>query len=512
MVYSKKKQLSLGIVFSYSAIIVQCLSGVIYTPIILQSLGQSEYGVYSLCMSFSGYLTIFDAGMNAAFVRFYVQTKTKDERKIPSLNGLFAKIFIILSLLSLTLGLLLSWKAEFVFGSKVSSAEYTLLKQLFAILAFSTSVTAFNCIFSSLIIANERFIFGKLINLSRTILAPVITIPFLLNGKGAETIFIVTLLLTIIVTIFNALYCFLVLKVQFDFGFRTSDKILIKAILVFAGAIGIQSIMDQLNWQIDKFVLARTSGTTEISIYSVGSTLNGYYITMSASMSNVFIVGINRLVALKKDNEISDLFVKTSRLFAYLVLLIMSGYCIFGKDFILKWAGAEHGTSYYIGLLLMLPITFSLTMGLGQDIARAKNVHKKQISINIAVSLCNFVVSIPLAIRFGAVGSALGTFICEVIICIIVQSIYYNNVVKLNMKEYYKEMLRMLRGLVIPVLYGVIILKFDLVKASFSSIAMYGLIYVLIYAVSMRAIVMNSYEKGLVFKAIRKVFKGVHNE
>ena len=509
MVGSKKRQLSLGIVFSYITIIVQCLSGVIYTPIILQSLGQSEYGVYSLCMSFSGYLTIFDAGMNAAFIRFYVQTKTKEERKIPLLNGLFAKIFIILSLLSLILGLLLSWKAEFVFGSKVSSTEYILLKRLFAILAFNTSVTVFNCIFSSLIIANEQFIFGKLINLSRTILSPIITVPFLLNGKGSEIIFTVNLLLTIMVTIFNALYCFLVLKVQFDFRFRTGDKMLIKTILVFAGAIVLQSIMDQLNWQIDKFVLAWTSGTIEISIYSVGSTLNTYYITIATSMSGVFIAEVNRLVALKRDNEVSTLFVKTSRLFALLVLLIMSGYCLFGKPFILRWAGAEYGSSYYVGLLLMLPVTVSLTMGLGQDIVRAKNVHKKQIFINIAVSVCNVIISIPLAIRFGAIGSALGTFICEVIICIVIQSIYYNNVAKLNMKEYYKEMIRMLRGLILPVLLGIIIMKLDLVKANFLSIAVYGLIYVCIYAGSMWLFGMNSYEKGLIKKAMGSVITKV---
>ena len=311
------------------------------------------------------------------------------------------------------------------------------------------------------------------------------------------------------VTIFNALYCFLVLKVQFDFGFRTGDGILIKTILVFAGAIVLQSIMDQLNWQIDKFVLAWTSGTVEISIYSVGSTLNTYYITIATSMSGVFIAEVNRLVALKRDNEVSTLFVKTSRLFALLVLLIMSGYCILGKPFILRWAGAEYGTSYYIGLLLMLPVTASLTMGLGQDIVRAKNVHKKQIFINISVSLCNFIISIPLAIKFGAIGSALGTFICEVIICIIVQSIYYNNIAKLNMKEYYKEMLRILRGLIFPVLFGIIIMKFELVKVNFFSVAVYGLIYVCIYVGSMWLFAMNSYEKGLIKRALGSVITKV---
>lgn len=500
----KKKQLSLGVIFSYFTIIAQCLSGIIYTPIILGSLGQSEYGVYSLCISFSGYLTIFNGGMNAAFVRFYVQTKTKDEKEIPALNGLFARIFMALSVLSLIVGFFISWKAEWLFGSKINASEYALLKELFVILAFTTSVTVINCIFGSLITANERFIFGKLVNLIQIIAAPVITIPMLLNGRGAATVFTIKLLLVVTVTVFNAVYCFAKLKTNFEFS--TVDRVLLKTILVFAGAIVIQSIMDQLNWQVDKLVLAWTSGTTEISLYSIGSTLNTYYITIASAMSGVFIAEINRLVAMGKGNELSRLFVKTSRVFALLVFLIMSGFCLFGKAFIMRWAGTDYEISYYVGLLLMLPVTVSLTMGLGQDIMRAKNVHKMQIFINIAVSFCNFLVSIPLAIKFGSVGSALGTFLCEIVICIIVQSIYYSKVGKLDMKAYYKEMFRILPGLVLPVVYGVAVNKMNFVKICYPSIGLHVLIYVCIYVASMWFFAMNDYEKSLAKKAANRVF------
>lgn len=499
----KKRQLSLGVVISYIAIIAQCLSGVIYTPIILHSLGQSQYGVYSLCISFSGYLTIFNAGINAAVVRFYIQTKTRDETKLPSLNGVFVRIFIIFAALSLLIGLVISWKAEWFFGSNIRSQEYVILKKLFVILAFTTCITVINCIFSSLIIANEKFIFAKLVNLIQIVLAPILTIPLLLNGYGSIAIFIIKLILTIAIVIFNAHYCFFKLRTKFEF--KRVEQGLLKSILVFAGAITIQSVMDQLNWQIDKFILARTRGTAEISVYSVGSTLNTYYITLSSTMSSVFIAEINRLVALNKNKEVSELFVKTSRIFALMVLLLMSGYCIFGKAFIERWAGKEYSISFYVGLLLMLPVTSSLTMGLGQDIVRAKNLHKKQIFINVMVCICNFIVSIPLAMMYGAIGSALGTFFCEIVICIIIQSIYYNNVANLNMRQYYMEMLHIIPGLVFPAIFGFVINKMRLVKSNYSSIILYALLYCIVYVVSMWIIVMNTTEKNMVRRAIKKL-------
>lgn len=499
----KKKQLSLGVVFSYITIIVQCLSGVAYTPIILSSLGQSEYGVYSLCLSFSGCLTIFNGGMNAAFVRFYVQAKTRDEGKLPALNGLFARVFIGLAAVALAAGLVISWKAELFFGSKINVDEYALLKELFAILAASTCVTVINCIFSSLITANEQFIFGKLVNLLQIVLAPVITIPLLLGGHGAAAVFAIKLLLTVVAMVFNAWYCFARIKARFEFS--AVDKVLLRSILVFAGAIAVQSVTDQLNWQVDKFVLAWTNGTSEVSVYSVGSMLNAYYIMIASAMSGVFIAEINRLAARGRDRELSDLFVKTSRIFALLVLLIMSGYCIFGKDFIMRWAGVEYGASYYVGLLIMLPVTPVLIMGLAQDITRAKNRHKMLIAVNTLVSLLNLVISIPLAMKFGAVGSAVGTFITEILIIVVIESIYWHRVVKLDIARVYMELLKMLRGLAMPFLFGCLINHFGFVKASWSSLFLWGVAYVAVYAVSMWLFAMNQYERRIAKKTVRKV-------
>ena len=499
---ARKTQMSFGIIFSYITIFAQCLTGILYTPIIINSLGQSEYGIYSLCISFSGYLTIFNGGMNAAYARYYVQTKTRDESKIPELNGLFVRIFLILASISLLAGFFISFKAEWIFGSKINADEYGLLKRLFVILALTTCVTVINCIYSSLIIANERFVFGKLVNLIQIILAPVCTIPLLFMGYRAEAVFVIKLILIILVTIFNALYCHIALKTEFKF--TTIDKVLLKSIIVFAGAILVQNIADLLYWQVDKFVLAWTNGTIEISIYSVGATFNSYYMMIGNAVSGVFIAEINRRVALEKDKELSALFVKASRILALMVFLVMSGFIIFGKNFITRWTGLEYEKSYYVGILVMLPVTASLTMGLGQDIVRAKNVHKLQIFINAVFCICNLLISIPLAIVCGAIGSAIGTFITEIINCIIVQTIYYYKIAKLDMKSYYKEMLKISKGLILPIIYGFIIVHFGILKSNYLSIGLNVLIYSTIYITSMWLFAMNNYEKRLVFNFVNK--------
>ena len=501
----RKKQMTAGVVFSYLSIAFKIISGVIYTPIILHSLGQSEYGVYSLCISFIGYLTILNGGMNAAYVRFYVQSKEKGDYSGRSINGIFLKIFFVLGAVGMLAGFLISANAEVLFGSKILPNEYEIFKKSLSVLSVTVLATSLNGVFSSCIIAHEKFVVGKLVDLLHTVLVPLVTIPFLLRGFGSVAVVTINLALTVLMLLANGLYAVCRLKMRFDL--KHTDYVFLKSVAAFAGFIAIQSVMDQLNWQVDKFILARVKGADEVAVYSVGSTFNAYFITIAAAVAGVFIAEINRLAAREKSEQLSDLFVRTSRIFAQVAVFIMSGFIFFGKPFIERWSGSEYTQSYYVGVLIMLPVTVSLSQGLGQDIARAKNLHKIQILINTAVAFLNFLVSIPLAKKFGAIGSALGTFGCEIIICVFVQTLYYQKIVKINMKEHYIEMLKHIPGWIIPFAVGAVLMIFRFVHPTYGSIFLYAVLYTVIYAASVWCISLSDREKGYVKSAIAKLVK-----
>lgn len=502
---SSRRQQVYGAAMSYVVIFVQLLTGLFYTPIILKTLGQSEYGIYSLVLSCMGYLTIFDTGMHAAFVRFYVQEKEKKAEGLPGLNGLFLKIFLALAVSAVLLGALLGVFSQKIFGTNIKPGEYLILNRCLNLLALDAGITVLNCVFTSLIIANEQFVFGKMVNLFSAVLTPALTIPLLLMGHGAAMILFIKLIVDGITFLMNGVFCMKVLKITFDL--RKQDALLWKSIALFAGAIVMQSMVDQFNWQVDKLVLGRVSGTGDISVYSVGSSFNQYYMTMACAVSGVFIVKVNRLEAQENMRELNRLFQKTSRLFAFLFFLIMSAYIIFGKSFILRWAGAEYGDSYYVGLLIMLPVTISLTQGLGQDIARAKNRHRLQIILNILVSFLNVLFSIPLAYVYGAVGSAFGTFLAGIAICVVIQSVYYQKIIRLDMRAYSIEMLRIAKGLAIPALFGGILLKSGWIRADYGSIFLWGIVYTGVYGCSMWFLSVNGDERAWVCEAVSTVFR-----
>ena len=84
MKIKETNQRKFGVIFSYISIIVSTMVQLIYTPLLIRMLGQSEYGLYSLIASVIGYLTLFDLGFGNAIVVYtskYQATNQEEKAK-----------------------------------------------------------------------------------------------------------------------------------------------------------------------------------------------------------------------------------------------------------------------------------------------------------------------------------------------------------------------------------------------------------------------------------------------
>ena len=73
-------QLKIGIVLSYVSTGINMLIQLLYTPVMIHLLGQSEYGLYTLVGSFVSYLSLFSLGFTGAYLRFYSKKKAQTKQ------------------------------------------------------------------------------------------------------------------------------------------------------------------------------------------------------------------------------------------------------------------------------------------------------------------------------------------------------------------------------------------------------------------------------------------------
>ncbi|MCX4364229.1 MAG: oligosaccharide flippase family protein [Bacilli bacterium] len=492
-----------GAILSYVAIIVNTLIQILYTPFLLRMLGQNEYGLYSLVSSIIGYLTVLDLGFGNAIIvytsKFRSQKKYDEEKK---LHGMFYVIFFLIGVIAGILGLILYFNVENIFGATLTSNELSKAKMMMLILSFNLFVTFAFSIYSSILSAYERFTFKKLISILSSLLKPLIMIPFLFLGFKSITLIIVITIVNILVCLSNYVYCRKKLKIKIKFcGF---DNKIFKVIFGYSIFIFLGEIVDKINWSADQFILGAVSGTAAVSIYSIASQLNNMFISFSSIMSGIFLPKISKMVAKNvSDKKLSDEFIKIGRIQFYIIFLMCSGLVLFGKKFISLWAGPQYDTSYYVSLILIIPVCVPLIQTLGLSIMQAKNKYSFRAVVTFIMAFVNIGISIILAKHFGPVGAAVGTAFSLIVCNIIVLNIYYSRILKLNVMGFWKEIFKEIIFFVIPIVIILAIMNLISIDGWFGLIIFCG-VYVILYCLTAYFLVMNKYERGLVVQIIKK--------
>ena len=501
---SDSKQRKIGVVLSYVSILINTLIQLLYTPFLIKNLGQSEYGLYSLISSIIGYLTVLDLGFGNAIIvytaKYREQKKYEEEKK---LHGMFLIIFIIIGVIATILGLTLYMLVPTIFGDTMTISELGKAKIMMLILTFNLAFTFPFSIYSSIINAYEKFTFQKISSMLSSILKPILMIPLLLLGFKSITMAITVTLVNIFIMLLNYSYCKTKLNIKIKFmGF---DKKLFKEILGYSFFIFLSVAVDKINWSLDQFILGAVAGTIQVSIYATATQLNSLFINLSSAVSGVLLPKMSKMIANNSTKEeLTNEFIKVGRIQYLVVFLMVSGLILFGKEFIYAWVGYEFKNAYYIALLLIIPLSIPLIQNLGISIMQAKNMHKFRSILYALIAIANLIISIPLARRFGGIGSAIGTSISLIIGNIIIMNIYYHKKVGLDVIKFFKEIIKMTIPNVIPVIIILIIMKFINFHGYYHLI-IFGGIYTILYMITSYFITMNNYEKNIVNKLLKKL-------
>lgn len=499
-------QLKAGVVLSYSSMILGYVIAIAYTPIMLRLLGQSEYGLYNYVSSIVSYLGLLSFGFGSAYMRYYSRYKVNnDENNIAKLNGMFLIVFCIIGIIASIAGMVLVFNADYILGDKLTGNELGKAKILMAIMVLNLALSFPASVFNSHITANEQFIFQKSLQMIKVVANPFVVLPVLLMGYKSVGMVVMTTILNLSIEFANMAFCFKKLKIRFSF--RQFDFSLMKEITVFSSYIFLNMIIDQVNWNIDKFILGRFWGTVSVAVYGLAAQLNTYYLSLSTAISNVFIPRVNRMVAsTNNDEELTDLFTKVGRIQFMVLSLICTGLIFFGQPFISMWAGVEYRGSYPIALLLIIPVTIPLIQNLGIEIQKAKNMHQFRSIVYLIIAIGNICISIPLAKAYGGVGAAIGTAVALLIGNGFIMNWYYHKRVGINIIYFWSQILRIFPSLFPPVVVGVIIaVRADLY--SVITFLLYGSLYAAVFCLSSWFLGMNQYERDLVGRPILRLLK-----
>ena len=446
------KQIKWGVILTYIAQGVSILSGLIYTPIMLRLLGQSEYGLYQIATSLISYLGLLSFGFSSGYLRLYFQFRVKQEDdRIANLNGMYLILFSIISIAALVLGFAMILGRRSLFGTGLSPYELEKLKPLMVLMLINLIITFLSSVFECYLSAYNQFVFQRSLQVLKGILNPFLTLPLLLLGYGSVAMCVVSTGLVFLNFLCTVFYCFRKLKMRF--AFNNIESGVFKNLSHFTFYIFLSSVIDKINLSLDNFIIGRISGTVMVSVYAVGAQINGFYNMISTSIGTIFIPTINRIVAESDDNEeLTAHFIRISKFLFLILVFVLLGFVFYGQTFVMLWAGAGYADSYWVALTLMIGSLIPLIQISGIEIQRAKNMHKARSLVYLVMAIINVCISIPLIKTIGVIGASIGTMFSMLIGSGLFMNWYYEKRIGLDMRKYWKTLLALCPCYVLPVI------------------------------------------------------------
>ena len=504
----KVNQLRAGVVMTYLNIGLGSLIPFLYTPIMLRLLGQSEYGLYSLANSVVGYLSLLSFGLGSTIVRYIAKYRAeRNKEQEEKVIGLFIILYSILALLVLAGGWIISCNVEPIFHRGLTGTELDKITVLVRIMAFNTAISFPISVFGSIVMAHERYIYRQAVNILSTIAAPCGNLIALYLGLGSIGLTVVTTIIQFMMLPLNAVYCFKVLQIRPRF--RQLPMGLIKELMRFSAFVFLGSVVDMLFWATDKVILGMLASTTVVAIYNIGGSFNAMMTNISTAFSGVLTPKVTVMVT--KDatqGQLTELFIRVGRLQYLIIALVLSGFIVFGRQFIILWAGPEYESAYYIALATLIPLAVPLIQNTGLSIIMAQNRHQFRSIVYLVIAVLNVISTYLVVPHWGALGAAVCSGISYTIGQIIIMNIHYYRVTKLDIPAFWGNIAKMSvlpGGLIIVGLLG----TSKLVLSSWGMLLLMILIYTVVYAAGMYFLSMNDYEKDVVRKPVLKVLRKI---
>ena len=419
-------------------------------------------------------------------------------------------LFGVLGSLVLGCGLFLSGNLELVFDDGLAVQEYATGRILLIIITCTMALSFLRIVFANIISAHERYVFLKGVAMIESVGGPLLNFTVLYLGLRSVAVATVALTMGTIVFLLYGYYAIRVLRQKFIF--RNMEKGLLGSLFRFTGFIAINLIVDQVNDQVDKVLLARFCGTAVVAVYAIGINFSVYYTQFSTAISGIFTPRVHKMVistehdpALQR-RELTAFFTKVGRMQFLLLALIASGFVFFGQQFLTLWVGPGYKESYYVALLCMLPSTVPLIQNVGIEIQRAENRHHYRSIIYGIIAIFNVAVSIYLCQIWGAAGAALGTGAASVLGHGIIMNVFYHKKVNIDMMVFWKNILRQAAGMIPAFLVGFAVTRWIPIE---SWLALMGcvLIYTAAYVASITTLSLNEEEKAVCKLLLNKIYR-----
>ncbi len=442
---STSQNIRWGVLMSYASLLISLLGSLFVSNKVLHYIGDYNYGLYTFVTSITSWLTVLSSALIASYLRF-AAIDNRENQCVDRVNSLFLKILsalgggIILIGCTTVLAFYFTGTSFGGYTKEDSALIYALL--LLSIINIGTSfITA---VFQQYINYKKQFIFDKGVSIIVSVLGFAGHYVIARYTRNILLLAAFSLVTTTFTFVCNYTFCRQKLQMRFAPLKMRNEKAQISSILVFSSVLVFNSIVDQINSNVDKTLLGFFSIPENITMYQMGQLFQTYLASVVTAVSVVFAPTINDMCIREDEKGVCTLFSRVSRLQGIVVCFVAFGFVSCGKNFIFWWLGDGYTAAYDVGAVLMLLSIMPLSVKLAIEVQRAKNMHRFRSYLFFAVAMLNILLSLLFLVimpkKYAIYACLLGTIISNIICQWIGMNIYNSRKMKLPMGKHLAQL------------------------------------------------------------------------
>ena len=444
------------------------------------------------------YIVSINGILSAGVGRYYCMYLAEhDSERMENTLAISKRLYLILSVASFAIVLVLSVAVRFVYVESFSAGQLSEMSAMLIVLGLNCIVTMNNAVYIAAIAAHERFAFLKLSQLIALIAQPALVVVLMRFWGNALMVCSVILLTNALCALAQRYFCVRVLGVKATY--HGWDKSLVRGLLKFGSAIIMVTVADQIFWKTDQLIIGYFYGADPVAVYAVGSQIFSAFMAVGTAVASVFMPKVSFLFHKERDYAgISALFTKVGRISFIVCGLILGAFIVFGDDFILLWAGQGFHESYLVALIIMIPYTIDIIQNLGLTILQVEDKYYFRGVMYLLIAILNIVATIVFVQCCGIVGAAVSTAVATILGNGLLMNWYYAKRAKIDIKSFWLEICKLLVPMAFVTVFVYCCWHLSGWSPSWYSVLFAGVLYCVCQFAALWIGGLNEYEKGLI--------------
>lgn len=405
----------------YVSFFISILSGLILTPWIISNIGDSQYGIYTLCFSIIN-IFLFDFGLSLTTNAFLSKLKAKNDTEgIQKFISVVFKIYLIIDIVILLIFVGAYFLIDPIYVGMTAS-ERSQLKICFIIVGLFSIVSFPSTVFNGTIYSNEKFAFLRLIDIINKLVmmaATIVSITLKFGVYGLVASYAFAGLVSIVIK-------FLWFKLSYKgklFVKTYADKKYVSSIVKFSIWAALLSFTSRFVFNIAPSILGIVSNSTEIAIFGIVATIEGYIYLFGSMSSSLFMPKTFR--GLEEDITpfvIEERAIKIGRIQSFMIAMIIFGFLSCGEQFIGVWMKSSTYSPAYFGITI---VCLYQLINIPEIVYYDSMMYKGKVKPLAIISIVKAAVNLGLSFLFGYYFGAIG-ICCSIGIVRLLEQLAYN--------------------------------------------------------------------------------------